>query len=113
MSVRVSYEVENGGDEFWVTGVSPQGEADRAARRSAPTTSRTAIPAIRSDLSRDTSQWTSTSARALVGEVAQSDNDGERGLAGRVDLRHPGERLDTWAYWVKSEPNSTTRIRST
>lgn len=103
VSVRISYEVENGGDEFWVTGaaasVKPIERLEIGANYIEDRNPGDPLRLLSGHLAVDIDERT-----RLVGEVAQSDNDGERGLAGRLDLRHSGERLDAWAYWVKSEP---------
>ncbi len=110
VSVRISYEVENGGDDFWVTGAAarlkPIERLEIGANYVEDRNPNDPLRLLSGHFAVDVDERT-----RLVGEVAQSNNDGKRGLAGRLDLRHSGERLDSWAYWVKSErafdnPNS-------
>jgi uncharacterized repeat protein (TIGR01451 family) len=101
--VRISYEVDSGGDEFWVTGAAarlkPFERLEIGANFVEDRNPGDPLRLLSGHFAVDIDERT-----RLVGEVAQSDNDGESGLAGRLDLRHSGERLDAWAYWVKSEP---------
>jgi uncharacterized repeat protein (TIGR01451 family) len=110
VSVRVTYEVESNGDEFWVTGISAKVEPLEGLRIGAGYVE-DRNPAEPLDLLSGHVAYDLDDRTRAVAEVAHSDDGGEKGLAGRVDIRHQGERLDAWAYWVKSEsefanPNS-------
>jgi hypothetical protein len=94
--------VEDALGDYWVTGVStkvrPFGGVELGARfvddrnPEDPLELRSAHMTLRlGDRSR------------LVAEVAESLQDGARGRAARVDLRHTGRWLDTWAYWAKTD----------
>jgi uncharacterized repeat protein (TIGR01451 family) len=110
VSIRVSYEVENGGDEFWVAGVSGKVRPfDKLQIGASYVEDRN--PDDPFDLWSGHVAYDFDERTRAVAEIAQTDNAGEKGLAGRVDVRHQGERLDAWGYWVKSDsdfdnPNS-------
>lgn len=110
VSIRVSYEVENGGDEFWVAGVSGKVRPiDQLQIGAGYVEDRN--PAAHFDLWSGHIAWDVDERTRAIAEIAQSDDAGDKGLAGRVDVRHQGRRLDAWAYWLKSEtdfdnPNS-------
>lgn len=110
VSIRISYEVENGGDEFWVAGVSGKVRPIEQLQIGAGYVE-DRNPATHFDLWSGHLAWDIDEQTRAVAEIAQTDNDGDKGLAGRVDVRHQGQRLDAWGYWVKSEtdfdnPNS-------
>ncbi len=103
ISIRVTYEVDQGSDEFWVYGadaqfkLTPQIELGGAAVRddnplggyglySANTTFKVAPKTY------------------ILGEVAHSETDFTgSGNAGRVELRHSDERTEARVYWGLAE----------
>ena len=107
ISIRVTYEAEQGGDRFWVYGADGQvkindrlevgGSAVRDENPqgayglySANTTVRVAEKTF------------------LMAEVAQSESDLiGTGQAGRVELRHKGDKTDARVYFGKTEPTFT------
>lgn len=96
--IRVTYEVDQGGDQFWVYGADAQvkvtervevgGAAIRDENPFGPYGLYSANTTVK--LAEKT---------FLLGEYAHSDTDFADGDAGRVELRHQGERLDARLYY--------------
>jgi len=110
VSVRITYEVESGGDAFWVTGASAKVKPVEKLQIGAGYVE-DRNPAEPLDLLSGHVAYDFDERTRALAEIAHSDDGEQKGLAGRVDVRHQGDRLDAWAYWVKSEsdfanPNS-------
>jgi uncharacterized repeat protein (TIGR01451 family) len=99
---RVVYDVEDALGDYWVTGLATRLRPFEGLELGArfvddqnpedPLELRSAHMSLRlGDQSR------------VVAEVAESLQDGARGNAARVDLRHTGRWLDTWAYWAQTD----------
>lgn len=103
MSVRITYEVETGGEDFWVAGASAKVRpVERLQLGASYVEDRN--PTDRLELLSGHVAFDVDERTRAIAEVAQSETDEEgTGLAARVDVRHQGQRLDAWAYWVKSE----------
>lgn len=103
MSVRITYEVETGGDNFWVAGASAKVRpVERLQIGASYVEDRN--PTDRLELLSGHVAFDIDDRTRAVAEIAQSETDEEgTGVAARVDVRHQGRRLDAWAYWVKSQ----------
>ncbi|MGH7645885.1 MAG: hypothetical protein ACREMR_09900, partial [Gemmatimonadales bacterium] len=101
--IRVSYEVEQGGDAFWQYGATGQARLGERAE-------------VGGTLVRDDNPlgaWQVVGAHSafrlaegtyLLGELAYTDGDTlEGGAAGRVELRHHAGRLDARVYGLRSQ----------
>ena len=118
VSIRVTYEVDQGGEKFWVYGADAQVKiTDKLEVGGAYVEDRNP---------QDPSSLTGTKKLAgvnatyklgertyLSGEVAQAEGfNGQKGTGKRVELKHEGEKLEARAYWGKTDadfdnPNST------
>ena len=103
--IRVTFEVDQGGDKFWVYGadgqvrVHPRWEIGGA-------TVFDENPENRYELHSVNTTVKLTDKTFLIGEVARSESD-ERGQgdAGRVELRHTSEWTDLRAYYANVQTN--------
>lgn len=102
-SIRITYEVDQGGNPFWVYGVDGQIRLhDRlevggsAVRDENPTDQQTILSA--------NATVKLAEGTYLLGEVAQSDTDLQgTGLAGRLDLRHKSDKTEARLYYGQTE----------
>ena len=112
ISIRVTYEVDEPGDAFWMYGVD--GKVRIAQRLElGGTFARNEDPAAKQQLFGFNGTIEVAKSTYLIGEFAQSNNEGEQaGDAERVELRHHSSRLDLRAYAARSDvsfdnPSST------
>jgi uncharacterized repeat protein (TIGR01451 family) len=96
--IRVTYEVDQDGDKFWVYGADAQVKVTERVEVGGA--------AIRDENPLGAYGLYSANATVklaektfLLGEYAHSDTDLADGDAGRVELRHQGERLDARLYY--------------
>ncbi|MDH5233795.1 MAG: hypothetical protein OEW77_02475 [Gemmatimonadota bacterium] len=112
ISIRVIYEVEQGGDAYWMAGITGQtrltGRAEVGAtvvRDANPMADRTLLGVNATVRVRENTY--------LLGEMARTDGDSlDAGVAGRVELRHQSARVDFRAFYAQSDsafsnPSST------
>jgi hypothetical protein len=111
VSIRVTYEVDGGGEQFWNYGAVARTQPINGielgatfAREENPLAERTLIGA--------NTTLRLANGTYLLGEAAQSDDSVGRGIAGRVELRHHSGRLDARLFGARSEatffnPSST------
>jgi uncharacterized repeat protein (TIGR01451 family) len=111
-SVRVTYEADQGGEKFWITGVDAQvklGERTQIGGVYA----HSADPADPYTLAGATGAVKLGPKTILFGEAASSDTETKgQGAAARAELRHQDERLSLRVHAAKSDedfvnPNST------
>ena len=116
--IRITYEIDQGGDKFWVYGADAQVKI----------TDKLEVGAVYTEdrNSQDPASLTGTKKLAgvnatyklaentyLSGEVARTENfKGEKGNGERVELRHQGDKLEARVYWGKTDssfdnPSST------
>ncbi|MEW6156818.1 MAG: SdrD B-like domain-containing protein [Verrucomicrobiota bacterium] len=105
--IRVTYEVDQGGDKFWVYGADGQVKlAERVEIGGSAV--RDENPLGLYELYSANSTIKLGPRTFLLGEVAQSHSEiGGTGQAGRVELRHKGSSTDARAYFGKTEPSFT------
>ena len=108
--VRVSYEVEQGGERFWVAGVDAQVKiTDKIEVGGVYVIDRN--PQAPSTLENNPKQIVGvngairiTDKTVLVGEVVQTESfDGKKGLGKRVELKHKDDTIDASVYWGKTD----------
>ena len=111
ISIRVTYEVDQGGDKFWVYGtdaqfkLTPRLEIGGAAVRDEN-------PLARYQLYSANTTWKLANTTFLLGEVAQSHAEGVgSGYGERLELRHATPNTDARVYIANtdnefSNPNS-------
>ena len=103
ISIRVTYEVDQGGDKFWVYGADAQGKVTKwlevggAAVRDENPTGHYGLYSANTTLKLAPNSY-------VIGEVAHSDAEfGREGTAGRVELRHQDQKTDARIYWGHAE----------
>ena len=101
--IRVSYELEGDGREFWVAGATGQVRPTEGLVFGASYVG-DRDPAEPLELLSGHGRWELNDRTTLVGEYARATSAGARGDGLRLDLRHEGERLDAWAYWARTDP---------
>ena len=103
ISIRVTYEVEQGGDKFWVYGADAQGkvapwlEVGGAAVRDENPLGAYGLYSANTTVKVGPKTY-------VMGEVARSDAEfvGD-GNAGRVELRHQDSKTEARVYWGRAE----------
>ena len=103
ISIRVTYEVEQGGDKFWVYGADAQGkvtpwlEIGGAAVRDENPVGTYGLYSANTTVKLGPNSY-------VIGEIAHSDVEfGDGGTAGRVELRHQDQKTDARLYWGRAE----------
>jgi hypothetical protein len=102
ISIRVTYEVDQGGDKFWVYGadgqvkLSPLWEVGGAAVRDEN-------PLGVYGLYSANTTYRLGKKTFVIGEVARSDAAGIVGDAARVELRHQTDKTDARIYYGRAE----------
>ena len=108
--VRVTYEVDQGGDRYWVAGIDAQAKiTDKIEVGGVYVIDRN--PQAVSTLENNVKQIIGvngaikfTDKTVLVGEVVQTESfDGKKGLGERLELKHKDDRLDVNVYWGKTD----------
>ena len=98
ISIRVAFEVEEGGEDFWVYGFDGQLRVTEAIEIGASVV-RDAKPEDEFSLYSTNLTVQLGENGVLVGEIARSDHEnGEHGDARRIEYRHRGEQLDARVY---------------
>lgn len=108
--IRVTYEVDQGGDKYWVAGIDAQVKiTDKIEVGAVYVFDRNPQPAA--TLENNVKQIIGvngaiklTDKTILVAEVVQTESfAGEKGLGERIELKHKDERLDATVYWGKTD----------
>ena len=103
ISIRVTYEVDQGGDKFWVYGADGQVKVTERVELGGSAV-RDENPRGNYELRSGNMTLKLAPKTYLLGEVAQSDAAGVgMGNAGRMELRHQGAKTDARIYWGKAE----------
>ncbi len=100
--LRVTYELEQGGSDFWVAGATARLrllESLDVGVRYVDDQNPEEPLSLRSAHAR-----LSLGSSTVIAEVAESVHAEGRGRAHRLDWRHAEGRLDSWAYWAQTEP---------
>lgn len=107
ISIRITYEVEQGTEKFWVYGADAQVkvtdrlEVGGAAVRDENPQAPYSLYSVNSTVKLGSNTY-------LLGELAQSEADLTGvGRAGRAELRHQDERVDVRLYYGITEENFT------
>lgn len=105
--IRVTFETETNGERFWVYGGDAQVKVtDRLEVGGSAV--RDENPADNYELYSANSTFKLGKQTYLFGEVAQSDSDVQgTGNAGRVELRHKGEKTDARLYYGRTDDTFT------
>ena len=98
ISIRVTYEVEQGGDKFWVYGVDGARSDRRALRDRRRLRAKTTTRPRTSTSGRRNSPGTSTNKRARSPRSRRRTTLATRASPAASTCRHQGERLDAWGY---------------
>ncbi len=107
ISVRATFEVDQGGDKFWVYGGDAQVKINNHWEVGAAAV-HDENPMLRYDLRSANTTVKLTEKTYAIAEVAQSDNElSGVGSAGRVEVRHASGRTDARVYMGKTEANFT------
>ena len=98
VSIRITYEVESGGESFWVYGAD--GRVRVTERLSVGGTfARDEDPLDNYQLVSGAASYRFAERTTLTAEVARSESDLDgNGMAGRVDFKHRDELTDVHAY---------------
>jgi hypothetical protein len=101
ISIRITYEIDQGGDPFWVDGADAQAKVTKwwevggAAVRDENPLGDYALYSANTTFKLADKTY-------LLGEAAQSDAVGTIGDAERVELRHTGDKTDLRAYYARA-----------
>ena len=103
ISIRVTYEVDQGGDSFWVYGADAQGKVTKwlelggAAVRDENPLGDYGLYSANTTVKLAPNSY-------IIGEVAHSQGEfTDGGTAGRVELRHQDQKTDARIYWGRAE----------
>jgi uncharacterized repeat protein (TIGR01451 family) len=102
ISIRITYEVDQGGDKFWVYGADGQAKVTDWWEVGA-SAARDENPLGEYGLYSANSTVKVAKKTYVIGEVARTDSVGTMGDAGRVELRHQGEKTDVRVYYGRAE----------
>ena len=102
ISIRVTYEVEQGGEKFWVYGADAQVKANERVEVGGAVV-RDENPQGEYGLYSGNATVKLGPKTFAVGEFAHSDSAGAQGNVGRVELRHQGEKTDARIYYGRAE----------
>ncbi|RYX85271.1 DUF11 domain-containing protein [bacterium] len=100
--IRVTYEVEQGGPKFLVAGGDLQYHLNNKVEVGAAY-SRDENPQTPFSLRSMNTTVRFSANTTLVGEWAQSENDGVTGAAQRIELLHEGRKLAARLFWGRSD----------
>jgi uncharacterized repeat protein (TIGR01451 family) len=101
ISVRITYEVDQGGDPFWVYGADAQAKVTKWWEVGGAGV-RDENPLGDYGLYSANTTFKLANKTYLLGEVAQSDAVGTLGDAERVELRHTSDKTDLRAYYARA-----------
>jgi hypothetical protein len=102
ISVRVTYEADQGGDKFWVYGADGQIKlTDRV--EVGLSGARDQNPVAPYQLYGANTTVKIAPKTFVIGEVAWSDAAGVEGKAERVELRHQDEKTEVRVYWGRAD----------
>ena len=105
--IRVTYEVDQSGQKFWVYGADGQVKVNERIEVGGSAV-RDENPLGHYELFSANSTLKLGPKTFLMSEVAQSDSEiGGVGRAGRAELRHKGETTDARVYFGRTEPSFT------
>ena len=108
--VRVSFEIDEGGERYWVAGVDAQVKVtDKIEVGGVYVIDRN--PQAPSTLENNPKQIIGvngavriTDKTVVVGEIVQTESfDGKKGLGERLELKHKDDRVDASVYWGKTD----------
>ena len=108
--VRVTFEIDQGGDKYWVAGIDAQVKlTDKIEVGGVYVIDRN--PQAVSTLENNVKQIIGvngaiklTDKTVLVGEVVQTESfEGKKGMGERIELKHKDDRLDANVYWGKTD----------
>ncbi len=108
--IRVTYEIDQGGDKYWVGGVDAQVKVtDRIELGGMFIVDRN--PQATTTLQNNVKQMIGvngavkiTDKTTLIAELVQTESfDGKKGLGERVELKHKDDLLDVTAYYGKTD----------
>jgi len=102
VSIRVTYEVDQGGDEFWVYGADAQVKATSWLEVGGAAV-RDENPLGHYGLYSANTTVKVAPKTFVIGEFAQSDTEFSDGHAGRVELRHQDNKTDARIYYGRAE----------
>jgi len=102
ISVRITYEVDQGGDQFWVYGADGQAKVTDWWEVGASGV-RDENPLGDYGLYSANTTLKVAKKTYLIGEFARSDSVGTLGDAGRVELRHQTDKTDVRVYYGRAE----------
>lgn len=103
VSLRITYEVDQGGESFWTYGGGASTDLTDTITVGA-TVARDENPENHYLLTGATAEWKPRDGTSILAEVARSDSDenGE-GYAGRIELRHKQGKHDLRAHLGRTE----------
>ncbi len=108
--IRVTYEIDQGGDKYWVAGIDAQVKVtDRIELGGVYVIDRN--PQSTTTLENNVKQIIGLNGAiklsdktVLVAEIVQTEGfDGKKGLGERVELKHKDDKLDASIYWGKTD----------
>ena len=102
--IRVTYEVSNGGPNYWVGGLDVRDKITHSLTLGGTYINDSNV-ADKQTLGGLNALWQPDAATSLVGEVAESHADlVDSGHARRVELKHNDPKLQVKAYAVQTDP---------
>ncbi len=105
ISIRVTYEVDQGGADFWVAGVDGQVEVTEYLELGG-SYARDDNPQDRLDMFSGNAVLKLSEHTHVIGEVSATDRDHNGyGIGWRTDLRHEGLKLDVQAHVARTGKN--------
>ncbi len=105
ISIRITYEVEQGGEDFWVAGVDGQVVVTEHLEVGG-SYARDENPQDRLDMFSGNAILKLSKHTELIGEVAATDRDDNGlGVGWRADLRHEGAKFDIRAHVTRTDKN--------
>ena len=102
ISIRVTYEVDQGGDKFWVYGADGQVKLHERIEVGV-SGARDQNPVAPYQLYGANSTLKLGQKTFLLGEVAWSEAGDINGSAGRVELRHQDDKNEVRVYWGRAD----------
>ena len=108
--VRITYEIDQGGDKYWVAGIDAQVKVTEKIEVGAvyvidrnPQSAATLQNNVKQILGVN-GAIKLTDNTVLVGELVQTESfDGKKGLGERLELKHKDDKLDASVYWGKTD----------
>ena len=103
ISIRITYEVEQGGKDFWVAGVDGQVRVTDHVEVGGSYV-RDENPQDRFEMFSGNATVKLSKDTYVIGEVATTDRDGQgTGIGWRADLHHKGEKLEARAHVARTD----------